>query len=61
MLPGRNASITPLTGLNTAFFGAWNGVAALALRRDALAVPPERVELAVIEAGLALLDGLIPE
>jgi AcrR family transcriptional regulator len=40
-------------------FGAWNGVAALALRRDALAVPPERVEVAVIEAGLVLLDGLI--
>lgn len=42
-------------------FGAWNGVAALALRRDALAMSPERVELAVIEAGLALLDGLIPD
>ena len=42
-------------------FGAWNGVAALALRRDALRMPPERVELAVIEAGLALLDGLIPD
>ena len=40
-------------------FGAWNGVAALALRRDALALPPERVEQAVIEAGLVLLDGLI--
>jgi AcrR family transcriptional regulator len=42
-------------------FGAWNGVAALALRRDALRLPPERVELAVIEAGLVLLDGLIPD
>ncbi|AWB93129.1 TetR/AcrR family transcriptional regulator [Aeromicrobium chenweiae] len=42
-------------------FGAWNGVAALALRRDALQVSPERVELAVIEAGLMLLDGLIRE
>ena len=42
-------------------FGAWNGVAALALRRDDLAVPSERVELAVIEAGLALLDGLLPD
>lgn len=42
-------------------FGAWNGVAALALRRDALALAPERVELAVIEAGLVLLDGLIVE
>ena len=41
-------------------FGAWNGVAALALRRDALVMSPERVELAIIEAGLALLDGLIP-
>jgi AcrR family transcriptional regulator len=40
-------------------FGAWNGVAALALRRDALVMSPERVELAVIEAGLVLLDGLI--
>lgn len=40
-------------------FGAWNGVAALALRRDALEVPPERVEAAVIEAGLTLLDGLL--
>lgn len=40
-------------------FGAWNGVAALALRRDALALPPERVEQAVIEAGLVLLEGLI--
>ena len=40
-------------------FGAWNGVAALALRRDALAMTPERVEQAVIEAGLMLLDGLL--
>lgn len=40
-------------------FGAWNGVAALALRRDALVLPPERVEQAVIEAGLVLLEGLI--
>lgn len=40
-------------------FGAWNGVAALALRRDALALPPERVEQVVIEAGLVLLEGLI--
>jgi AcrR family transcriptional regulator len=40
-------------------FGAWNGVAALALRRDALAMSPGRVELAVIEAGLVLLEGLI--
>lgn len=42
-------------------FGAWNGVAALALRRDALTLSPERVERAVIEAGLLLLDGLIPD
>ncbi len=42
-------------------FGAWNGVAALVLRRDALVMSPERIELAVIEAGLALLDGLIPD
>ena len=42
-------------------FGAWNGVAALALRRDALVLPPERVEQAVIEAGLVLLEGLIVE
>lgn len=42
-------------------FGAWNGVAALALRRDALALSPERVEQAVIEAGLVLLEGLIVE
>ncbi|MBC9733299.1 TetR/AcrR family transcriptional regulator [Nocardioides marmotae] len=41
-------------------FGAWNGVAALALRRDELALPPARVEQAVIEAGLTLLEGLIP-
>ena len=41
--------------------GAWNGVAALALRRDALALPPERVEKAVVEAGLALLQGLLPD
>ena len=40
-------------------FGAWNGVAALALRRDELVLEPERVELAVIEAGLTLLDGLM--
>ncbi|MBW9215580.1 TetR/AcrR family transcriptional regulator [Mumia sp. zg.B53] len=39
-------------------FGAWNGVAALALRRDALTLPPERIEQAAIEAGAALLDGL---
>ncbi|MCL3838906.1 TetR/AcrR family transcriptional regulator [Aeromicrobium duanguangcaii] len=42
-------------------FGAWNGVAALALRRDALVLPPDRVETAVIEAGLVLLEGLIVE
>ncbi|QCX26739.1 TetR/AcrR family transcriptional regulator [Nocardioides jishulii] len=42
-------------------FGSWNGVAALALRRDGLELPPERVELAVIEAGLTLLEGLIVE
>ncbi|MBM9461571.1 TetR/AcrR family transcriptional regulator [Nocardioides sp. zg-536] len=42
-------------------FGAWNGVAAMALRRDALALAPERVEAAVIEAGLVLLDGLVRE
>lgn len=42
-------------------FSAWNGVAALALRRDALALSPERVERAVIEAGLVLLEGLIVE
>ena len=42
-------------------FGAWNGVAALALRRDALALPPERVEKAVVEAGLTLLEGLLPK
>ncbi|MRJ74928.1 TetR family transcriptional regulator [Aeromicrobium sp. SMF47] len=40
-------------------FGAWNGVATLGLRRDALVLSPERVELAVIEAGLVLLEGLI--
>lgn len=40
-------------------FGAWNGVAALALRRDALVLSPERVEASVIEAGLVLLDGLL--
>lgn len=42
-------------------FGSWNGVAALALRRDALAVSSEQVEQAVIEAGLTLLDGLIED
>ena len=41
-------------------FGSWNGVAALALRRDTLAMSPEQVERAVIEAGLVLLDGLLP-
>ncbi|MDN4163400.1 TetR/AcrR family transcriptional regulator [Nocardioides abyssi] len=40
-------------------FGAWNGVAALALRRDALTLAPERVEAAVVEAGLVLLEGLL--
>jgi len=40
-------------------FGSWNGVAALALRRDALAMSSERVEATVIEAGLVLLEGLI--
>lgn len=40
-------------------FGAWNGVAALALRRDALVLAPERVEASVIEAGLVLLEGLM--
>ncbi|QBX56110.1 TetR/AcrR family transcriptional regulator [Nocardioides seonyuensis] len=42
-------------------FGAWNGVAALGLRRDALAMSAERVEQAVVEAGLVLLEGLIVE
>lgn len=42
-------------------FGAWNGVAALALRRDGLALTAEQVEAAVVEAGLMLLDGLIRE
>lgn len=42
-------------------FGAWNGVASLALRRDALALSPEQVETSVIEAGLVLLEGLIVE
>ncbi len=40
-------------------FGAWNGIAALALRRDDLMLSPERIERAVSEAGVALLDGLI--
>lgn len=40
-------------------FGAWNGVAALALRRDGLVLSPERVEASVIEAGLVLLEGLM--
>jgi AcrR family transcriptional regulator len=40
-------------------FGAWNGVASLALRRDELVMTPEQVETAVVEAGLMLLDGLI--
>ncbi|WP_110182650.1 TetR/AcrR family transcriptional regulator [Nocardioides solisilvae] len=40
-------------------FGAWNGVAALALRRDGLALAPERVEATVVEAGLVLLEGLL--
>lgn len=47
--------------MSSFLFGAWNGVAALALRRDALALTPERVEAAVVEAGLMLLDGLIPK
>jgi len=42
-------------------FGAWNGVAALALRRDALAMTPDQVEQSVIEAGLFLLEGLRDE
>lgn len=42
-------------------FGSWNGVAALALRRDGLALTPEKVEAAVVEAGLMLLDGLVPK
>lgn len=42
-------------------FGAWNGVAALALRRDTLALEPAQVETAIIEAGLVLLEGLIVE
>ena len=41
--------------------GAWNGVAALALRRDELAMTPEQVEQAVVEAGLVLLQGLVVE
>lgn len=45
--------------LSYMLFGAWNGVAALALRRDALRLPAERIEQAAIEAGAALLDGLV--
>lgn len=44
--------------LSYVLFGAWNGVAALALRRDALGIPSEQMEQAAIEAGMALLDGL---
>jgi hypothetical protein len=39
-------------------FGAWNGIAALALRRDDLMLPRERLEQAALEAGVALLDVL---
>lgn len=42
-------------------FGAWNGIAALALRRDDLMLPRERIEQAALEAGVALLDGLKAE
>lgn len=44
--------------LSYVLFGAWNGVAALALRRDALGVEREQLEQAALQAGLALLDGL---
>lgn len=45
--------------MSSFLFGAWNGVAALALRRDDLRLEPERVEAAVIESGLFLLEGLM--
>jgi AcrR family transcriptional regulator len=38
--------------------GAWNGVAALALRKDGLALPRADIRQAVIEAGSALTAGL---
>lgn len=47
--------------MSSFLFGAWNGVAALALRRDGLALTPAQVEAAVVEAGLMLLDGLVPK
>lgn len=47
--------------MSSFLFGSWNGVAALALRRDGLALTPEQVEAAVVEAGLMLLDGLLPK
>lgn len=60
MEAGAIRSVDP-EALSYFLFGAWNGVAALALRRDALALPPERVEQAVVEAGLTLLEGLLPK
>lgn len=41
-------------------FGAWNGVAALALRQDSLALTRDEVGRAVLQASLALVEGLQP-
>jgi len=39
-------------------FGAWNGVAALALRRDGLGLSRAEIEAAVLQAGLMLTGGV---
>lgn len=41
--------------------GAWNGVAALALRKDGLALPAADVERAVLQAADALQAGLVTQ
>lgn len=39
--------------------GSWNGVAALALRKDGLALTPSEVEAAVLQAGLIIAKGML--
>lgn len=41
--------------------GAWQGAAALALRKDSLALDRAAIERSVVEAGLALARGLAPD
>lgn len=48
-------------GLSYFLMGAWSGAAGLALRKDGLRLDRADVEHAVLEAGMALARGLLPD